>query len=87
MTKIDNLSCFWWLFFCFVFCVTLFMKIQKPQEKNLQNSKKILKTQGRNSKLKEETQNSSTKLKVLANLVKINAENKANISKHEGNLD
>ena len=43
------------------------------------------KTQGRkNSKLKEKTQNSSTKLKFSANLVKINAENKANKSKNEG---
>ena len=33
------------------------------------------------------TQNSSTKLKVLANLVKTNAENKANKSKNEGQID
>ena len=39
-------------------------------------------------KLKDEkTQNSSTKLKVSANLIKINAENKANKSKNEGNFD
>ena len=35
----------------------------------------------------EKNQNSSTKLKVLANLVKINAENKANTSKNEAQLD
>ena len=39
-------------------------------------------------KLKDEkTQNSSTKLKVLANLVKIIAENKGNRCKNEGQLD
>ena len=36
-------------------------------------------------KLKDK--NSSTKLKVLGNLVKINAENEANKSKNEGQLD
>ena len=43
-------------------------------------AKKTLK----DKKLKEKAQNSSTKLKVSANLVKINAENKANKSKNEG---